>query len=83
MHLLPVLFVSLVLLVAAAKKAKSALGICGASRGHITKIEQSIFFRYLWRTHIVSNTPVKQLCSLNQVYSMIPFIKLFEYLHEM
>jgi hypothetical protein len=38
--------------VAAAKNqrkiAENVLGRCGASSGHITKLEQSIFFRYLW-----------------------------------
>jgi len=33
-------------------------------------------------TIIVSNTRVKKLCSFNQVYSMIPPIKLSEYLSE-
>ncbi len=42
--ILPALFVSLVLLVAAAKKC---LGRCDASSGHITKLKQSILFRYL------------------------------------
>jgi hypothetical protein len=37
------LFVSLVLLVAAAKKAKHALGRGGAIMRHITKLEQSRF----------------------------------------
>jgi hypothetical protein len=41
------LFVSFVLLVAAAKKGKR-LGRCGTSSGHTTKIKQSIIFRYLW-----------------------------------
>jgi hypothetical protein len=30
-----------------AKKGK-CLGRCGASSRHTTKLEQSIFFRYLW-----------------------------------
>ena len=30
------------------KKAENALGRCGTSSGHITKLKQSIFFRYLW-----------------------------------
>jgi hypothetical protein len=49
-HILPALFVSLVLLLAAAKKKmkKKCLGKCGTSSGHITKLEQSILFRYLW-----------------------------------
>jgi hypothetical protein len=42
------LFVSLVLLMAAARKSQECLGRCGASGGHITKLKQSIFFRYLW-----------------------------------
>jgi hypothetical protein len=33
--------------VAAAKKAENALGRCGTSSRHITKLKQSIFFRYL------------------------------------
>ncbi len=33
---------------AAAKKAEIADGRCGASSGHITKLKQTIFFRYLW-----------------------------------
>jgi hypothetical protein len=36
---------------AAAKKGK-CLGRCGASSGHITKLKQSIFFRYLWDQRI-------------------------------
>jgi hypothetical protein len=31
----------------AAKKAENALGRCGASSGHITKLKESIFFGYL------------------------------------
>ncbi len=46
---MPALFVSLVMLVAAAKKSKKCLGRCGVCCGHITKLEQSIFFRYLWQ----------------------------------
>ncbi len=45
--MLPALFVSLVLLVAAAKKGK-CLGRCGASSGHTTKLKQSVSLRYLW-----------------------------------
>jgi hypothetical protein len=41
--LMPALFVSLVLLVAAAQKAKNALGRSSASREHITKLEQPKF----------------------------------------
>jgi hypothetical protein len=35
------------MLVAAAKRSQKCLGRCGASSEHITKLEQSIFFRYL------------------------------------
>jgi hypothetical protein len=31
------------------KKAENALGRCGASSGHITKLKRCIFFRYLWK----------------------------------
>jgi hypothetical protein len=30
------------------KKSRKCLERCGACSGHITKLEQSIFFRYLW-----------------------------------
>jgi hypothetical protein len=30
------------------KKKKNDLGIFGASSRHVTKLEQSIFFGYLW-----------------------------------
>jgi hypothetical protein len=30
------------------QKSQKCLGRCGASSRHITKLEQSIFFRYLW-----------------------------------
>jgi len=40
---MPDLFVSLVLLVAAAQKAKNALGRSRVSREHITKLEQPKF----------------------------------------
>jgi hypothetical protein len=39
------------MIVAAAKKeAENALRRCGRSKRHITKLKQSIFFRYLWAT---------------------------------
>jgi hypothetical protein len=40
---------------AAAKKQGKFLGICGASSGHTTKLKQSIFFRYLWKTTMISS----------------------------
>jgi hypothetical protein len=40
-------FAAMLLLVVAAKR-KNALGRCGASITHKTKLEQSILFRYLW-----------------------------------
>jgi hypothetical protein len=30
------------------KKSQKCIGRCGASSWHVTKLEQSIFFRYLW-----------------------------------
>jgi hypothetical protein len=46
------LFASLALLIAAAKKGK-CLGRCGASSRHTTKLEQFIFFIYIYGFYLL------------------------------
>jgi len=49
------------------KKKGKCLGRCGASSGHITKLKQSIFFRYLWsKTFVVTTIErLKAVCSFD------------------
>jgi hypothetical protein len=53
------------------KKNGKCLGRCGTSRGHTTKLKQSIFFRFLWfqniRIHLHWRSLVK--CQLQKNYS--------------
>ncbi len=42
------------------KKSKICLGKCGASSGHIIKLKQSIFCRYLW-TYLSTNIELTEI----------------------